>query len=146
MSDHLGLSSEQAALLGLVREVAGREIAPHASEWERTSTFPREAFTALGKAGLLGLPYPEQYGGGEQPYWVYLLAIEELARALLSVGVGASVQTLTVFAIYAFGSEEQRARWIPAALAGEWVMVAEKRVLQTAEEWRVDSTVKSSAG
>ncbi len=121
MSDHLGLSPEQAALLDLVREVAAREITPHAAEWERTSHFPREAFTALGKAGLLGLPYPETYGGGEQPFWVYLSAIEELARALMSVGVGASVQTLTVFATYAFGSEEQRARWIPPALAGEWV-------------------------
>ena len=98
MTDHRGLSSEQVALLDLVREVATREIAPHAAEWERGSVFPRDAYTALGKAGLLGLPYPETYGGGEQPFWIYLLAIEELARALLSVGVGASVQTLTVFA------------------------------------------------
>jgi alkylation response protein AidB-like acyl-CoA dehydrogenase len=121
VTDHRGLSSEQIALLDLVREVAAREIAPHAAEWERGSVFPRGAYTALGKAGLLGLSYPETYGGGAQPFWIYLLAIEELARALLSVGVGASVQTLTVFATYAFGTEEQRARWIPPALAGEWI-------------------------
>ena len=121
MTDHRGLSSEQKALLDLVREVAAREIAPNAASWEHDGVFPREAFTALGKAGLLGLPYPEKYGGGEQPYWVYLLALEELARALLSVGLGASVQTLTIFVTHAFGTEEQRARWMPPALAGEWV-------------------------
>ena len=121
MTDHLGLTAEQDALLGLVREVAAREIAPHAAQWEHDSVFPRGAFTALGKAGLLGLVYPEKYGGGAQPFRVYLMALEELARALLSVGVGASVQTLTVFAFSAFGTEEQRARWMPPALAGEWI-------------------------
>ena len=121
MTDHLGLTAEQDALLDLVREVAAREIAPHAAQWEHDSVFPRDAFTALGKAGLLGLVYPEQYGGGAQPFRVYLMALEELAHALLSVGVGASVQTLTVFAFSAFGTEEQRARWMPPALAGEWI-------------------------
>ncbi|MGZ4241061.1 MAG: acyl-CoA dehydrogenase family protein, partial [Actinomycetota bacterium] len=67
MTGHLGLSDEQRALLDLVREVAAREIAPNAARWEREAVFPREAFTALGKAGLLGLPYPEVYGGGNQP-------------------------------------------------------------------------------
>ena len=118
---HLGLNDEQRALIGLVREVAAREIAPHANEWERTATFPRAAFDALGKAGLLGLPYPERYGGGEQPYWVYLLAVEELARALLAVGLGTSVQVLTAFPTFAFGTEEQRERWMPPAFSGEWL-------------------------
>ncbi|MGZ4141874.1 MAG: acyl-CoA dehydrogenase family protein [Actinomycetota bacterium] len=121
MTGHLGLSDEQRALLDLVREVAAREIAPNAARWEREAVFPREAFTALGKAGLLGLPYPEEYGGGNQPYWVYLLALEELARALLSVGLGTSVQTLTVFPAHAFGTDEQRSRWMPPALTGEWI-------------------------
>lgn len=121
MTAHLGLTDEQRALLDLVREVAAREVAPHASRWEHDAEFPREAFTALGKAGLLGLPYPEEYGGGGQPYWVYLMAIEQLSRALLSVGLGTSVQTLTVFPTFAYGTEDQRARWMPPALAGEWI-------------------------
>ena len=121
MTDHRGLNDEQTALLSLVRELAAREIAQNASRWERDGIFPRDTFTALGKAGLLGLPYPEKYGGGEQPYWVYLLALEELSRALLSVGLGASVQTLTIFVTYVHGTEEQRARWMPPALAGEWI-------------------------
>src|SRR5205823_1534634 len=83
VTDHRGLNDGQRALLDLAREVAAREIAPNAARWEHDGVFPREAFTALGKAGLLGLPYPEQYGGGGQPHWVYLLVLEELARALL---------------------------------------------------------------
>ena len=121
MSGHLGLNDEQRALLDLVREVAAREIAPHAAQWEHDAVFPRDAFTALGKAGLLGLAYPEEYGGGAQPYWVYLMAIEQLAHALLAVGLGVSVQTLTVFPAFKYGTEEQRARWMPPALAGEWI-------------------------
>lgn len=121
MHDHLGLSDEQHALLKLAREVAAREVAPHAAAWERAHIFPREAFTALGKAGLLGLVYPEEYGGGAQPTWVYLLVLEELARALVSVGLGTSVQTLTMFPVHAFGTEEQRAAWMPRACAGEWM-------------------------
>ncbi|HEX9695994.1 MAG TPA: acyl-CoA dehydrogenase family protein [Actinomycetota bacterium] len=118
---HLGLSDEQRALLGLVREVAAREIAPHASAWERDGIFPREAFSALGRAGLLGLPYPEEFGGGAQPNWVYLLCLEELAAALLSVGLGTSVQVLTMFPAAQFGTDEQRKAWLPPACAGEWI-------------------------
>lgn len=109
------------ALLDLVRDIARREVEPHADSWERTSTFPRPAFEALGKAGLMGLPYPEEYGGGGQPNWVYLLAIEELSRALLSVGLGVGVQALTILPTHAYGTPEQRSAWMPPACAGEWL-------------------------
>ena len=82
MTGHLGLSDEQDALLDLVRDIARREVAPQAAERERGGEFPRAAFDALGKAGLLGLPYPEEYGGGAQPAWVYLLMLEELAAVV----------------------------------------------------------------
>jgi alkylation response protein AidB-like acyl-CoA dehydrogenase len=121
MPSHLGLSDEQNALVDLVRDIARREIAPNADDWERTATFPRVAFEALGKAGLMGLVYPEEYGGGAQPYWVYLLALEELAAAMLAVGLGTSVQTLTVFPTHAFGTPEQKDAWMPPACAGEWI-------------------------
>lgn len=120
-ASHLGLSDEQRALLDLVGEIAAREIAPHASEYERTSTFPRGAFTALGKAGVLALPYPEIYGGGAQPTLVYLLALETLATAHLAVGLGVSVQNLTMFPASAYGTDAQRAAWMPPAAAGEWI-------------------------
>ncbi|TMK17963.1 MAG: acyl-CoA dehydrogenase family protein, partial [Actinobacteria bacterium] len=88
VAGYLGLSDEQHALLDLVRDITRREIAPYASDRERAGEFPRAAFEALGKAGLLGLVYPERYGGGEQPTWVYLLMLEELAAAHLAVGLG----------------------------------------------------------
>ncbi len=117
----MSLSGEQRALLGLVREIASKEIAPHAGEWEASATFPKPAFDALGRAGLLGLPYPETYGGAAQPNDVYVMMLEELSRAMLAVGLGTSVQTLTIFPTYAFGSDEQRARWMPRACGGEWI-------------------------
>ncbi len=116
-----GLTEEQRAVVELAREVAAREIAPRAAEWERAHEFPRAAFDALGKAGLLGLVYPEEYGGGAQPYTVYLMVIEEIARALMALGVTASVQTLTMFPTFRYGSDEQRAAWLPPATAGEWL-------------------------
>jgi alkylation response protein AidB-like acyl-CoA dehydrogenase len=119
LTDHLGLSSEQTALLSLVREVCARSVAPFVSEWERESVFPRPAFTALGAAGLLGLSYPEEYGCAGQPYWVYLMALEEIARTQLSLGVGVSVQSLTMFPAFAFGTDAQRAAWLPPAAAGD---------------------------
>jgi len=121
VAGHLGLSDEQHALLDLVRDIARREIAPYASDRERAGEFPRAAFEALGKAGLLGLVYPERYGGGEQPTWVYLLMLEELAAAHLAVGLGVSVQTLTMFPTIAFGTDEQRDAWMPPACSGEWI-------------------------
>ncbi|HEX9774791.1 MAG TPA: acyl-CoA dehydrogenase family protein [Actinomycetota bacterium] len=118
---YLGLDADQRALLGLVGEIAEREVAPHAAEWERSATFPRPAFEALGKAGLLGLVYPVEYGGAAQPAWVYVMVLEELSRALLSVGLGVSVQTLTIFPAFAYGTQEQRGQWMPPACAGEWI-------------------------
>ena len=121
MTQHLGLSEEQNALVDLVRDIARREIAPHADELERAGTFPRAAFDSLGKAGLLGLIYPERYGGGDQPTWVYLLVLEELAAAHLAVGLGVSVQTLTMFPTFAYGTDEQRDAWMPRGCSGEWI-------------------------
>ena len=112
-------TSEAEDLIDLVRDIAAREIAPRTSEFERTEEFPRDIFTTLGRAGLLGLPYPEQYGGGGQSYEVYLQAVEEIAHASSSVGVGTSVHILSCFGLASAGTEEQRDRWLPEMLGGE---------------------------
>jgi alkylation response protein AidB-like acyl-CoA dehydrogenase len=106
-------------LLDLTRELADKELRPRVDADERESRFPRETFAVLGRAGLLGLPYPERWGGGGQPYEVYLQVIEELARAWLAVGLGVSVHTLTCLPLAAYGTDEQRDRWLPEMLGGE---------------------------
>ncbi|MFL4902909.1 acyl-CoA dehydrogenase family protein [Streptomyces sp. MMS24-I2-30] len=111
-------TDEARDLISLVREIAHREIAPRAAEEEDAGRFPREIFTLLSESGLLGLPYDSEYGGGDQPYEVYLQVLEELAAARLTVGLGASVHTLACYPLAAHGSKEQRAEHLPAMLGG----------------------------
>jgi alkylation response protein AidB-like acyl-CoA dehydrogenase len=112
-------TDEAHALLELTRELADAELAPHAATYEAEKRFPRETFRTLGKAGLLGLAYPEEHGGGGQPYAVYLQMLEELAASWLSVGIGVSVHTLACHPLAVFGTDEQRERWLPELLGGE---------------------------
>ncbi|MBM9510349.1 acyl-CoA dehydrogenase family protein [Actinacidiphila acididurans] len=112
-------TQEARDLLELTRDLARREIAPAAAAEEDAGRFPREIFTLIGRAGLLGLPYDEEYGGGGQPYEVYLQVLEELAAARLTVGLGVSVHTLASHALAEFGSKQQRADHLPHMLGGE---------------------------
>ncbi|KOU10391.1 MULTISPECIES: acyl-CoA dehydrogenase [Streptomyces] len=111
-------TEESRDLLALVREIAQREIRPRAAEEEDAGRFPREVFTLLSDAGLLGLPYPGEYGGGEQPYEVYLQVLEELAAARLTVGLGVSVHSLACHGLAGYGTKEQQAAHLPAMLGG----------------------------
>ncbi len=119
MTSQPGLDEETRALLDLTREIADAELRPAADAAEKTGTFPREAFLTLGKAGLLGLPYPERLGGSGQSYEVYLRVIEELASAWLTVGLGVSVHTLACYPLATAGTDAQQERWLPAALGGD---------------------------
>jgi alkylation response protein AidB-like acyl-CoA dehydrogenase len=111
-------TDEARDLISLVRDIAQREIAPHAAEEEDAGRFPREVFTLLSEAGLLGLPYDSEHGGGDQPYEVYLQVLEELAAARLTVGLGVSVHTLASYALATHGTKEQRVEHLPAVLGG----------------------------
>jgi alkylation response protein AidB-like acyl-CoA dehydrogenase len=106
-------------LIGLVRELVAKEVAPKAAADEDAGRFPREVFATLGAAGLLGLPYPEEYGGAAQPYEVYLQVIEELAAGWLAVGLGVSVHTLSCFPVAAYGSPGRRAELLPDMIGGD---------------------------
>jgi alkylation response protein AidB-like acyl-CoA dehydrogenase len=112
-------TEEATALLELARDISQRELLPKVTEAEAKEAFPREVFRTLGRAGLLGLPYPEEYGGGGQPYEVYLQVVEEIATAWASVGVGVSVHALSCFGLATRGTEEQRHQWLPDMLAGD---------------------------
>ena len=98
-------------------KIAQAELAPRATSDEAAGLFPRDAFALLGEAGLLGLPYPK-YGGAGQPYEVYLQALEEVASAWMTVGVGVSVHVMASYAMAAFGTPEQRASYLPEMVSG----------------------------
>ncbi|MEV5914561.1 acyl-CoA dehydrogenase family protein [Streptomyces chartreusis] len=111
-------TDEARDLISLVRDIAQREIAPKAAEEEDAGRFPRDVFTLLSESGLLGLPYDSEYGGGEQPYEVYLQVLEELAAVRLTVGLGVSVHTLASYALATYGSKQQQVEHLPAMLGG----------------------------
>lgn len=111
-------TEESRDLIALVRDIVQREIAPRAAEEEDAGRFPRDVFTLLSESGLLGLPYGSDFGGGDQPYEVYLQVLEELAAARLTVGLGVSVHSLSCHALASYGTKEQRSEHLPAMLGG----------------------------
>ncbi|MFB7861802.1 MULTISPECIES: acyl-CoA dehydrogenase family protein [unclassified Streptomyces] len=119
--DRLLPTSEAADLIALTREIADKELAPRADEHEAAETYPEGLFATLGEAGLLGLPYPEEFGGGGQPYEVYLQALEELAARWAAVAVATSVHTLACHPLHSFGTAEQKERWLPEMLEGRLI-------------------------
>ncbi|HYH32031.1 MAG TPA: acyl-CoA dehydrogenase family protein, partial [Pseudonocardia sp.] len=119
--DRLLPTTEAEDLLALTRDLADKELAPRVEHHERAETYPEGLFATLGAAGLLGLPYPEELGGGDQPYEVYLQVLEELAARWAAVAVAVSVHGLACFPLATFGSPEQQQRRLPGMLAGELV-------------------------
>lgn len=119
--DRLLPTREAEDLLDLVRDIADKELAPRVEEHERTETYPEGLFRLLGEAGLLGLPYPEEFGGGDQPYEVYLQVLEELAARWAAVAIATSVHTLAAFPLLTFGTGGQRERWAEDVLSGRLI-------------------------
>ncbi|MEG9224784.1 acyl-CoA dehydrogenase family protein [Aeromicrobium sp. Sec7.5] len=118
-AERLMPTEESADLIDLTRSIVDKELRPVVDEHDREARFPREVFRTLGRAGLLGLPYPEELGGGGQPYEVYLQVVEEIASAWAAVGVGVSVHALSCFGLFERGTSEQKERWLPDMLAGD---------------------------
>nr|WP_206039515.1 acyl-CoA dehydrogenase family protein [Rhodococcus sp. HNM0563] len=108
-------------LIELTRDVADKVLAPRVVEHERNETFPEGVFPALGAAGLLSLPYAEEFGGGNQPYEVYLQVLEELGARWAAVAVAVSVHGLSCFAVATHGTDEQKSQWLPDMLGGETI-------------------------
>ena len=113
------LTPEQDAFRNVVRDFADNEIAPYADAWDRDHVFPVDTVLAMGRLGLFGLPFPEEYGGAGADFTTFCLAVEELARVdssmaiTLEAGVGLGANP-----IFRFGTEDQRQRWLPDLCAG----------------------------
>ncbi|MDT7684154.1 MAG: hypothetical protein QOG57_4464, partial [Pseudonocardiales bacterium] len=119
--DRLLPTTEAADLLELTRDIADKELGTRVEECERAESYPDGLFATLGAAGLLGLPYPEEFGGGDQPYEVYLQVLEELGARWAAVAVATSVHGLSCFPLATYGTDEQKQRWLPDMLAGTQV-------------------------
>jgi alkylation response protein AidB-like acyl-CoA dehydrogenase len=116
--DRLLPTVEAHDLIQLTRDVCDKMLAPIVDEYEEAHRYPAEVFAALGKAGLLSLPYPQEWGGGGQPYEVYLQVLEEIAARWAAVAVAVSVHSLACHPLNVFGSDEQRQCWLPDMLSG----------------------------
>jgi short/branched chain acyl-CoA dehydrogenase len=117
---NLDLTDEQRDIQRLVRDFARSEVKPVAEELDRTKSFPYEIVAKLGELGLMGIPYPEEYGGGGADNLSYALAIEELARVDSSVAITVAAHTsLGTWPLYRFGSERQKRDWLPLLCSGQ---------------------------
>ena len=117
---HFELSAEQQAIRDLTRELAEAEIVPNAPSWDREQRFPDELYPKLAELGLMGVCVPEAYGGAGGDFLSYVLVLEELSRADAGVGVTVAVHTsAATLPILAFGTEEQKARFVPPLARGE---------------------------
>jgi alkylation response protein AidB-like acyl-CoA dehydrogenase len=115
------LTQDQRAVGALAAEIAQREIGPHVAQWDRDHTFPRELYTKLTEAGIMGIIVPEAYGGVGADYGSYALAIEELARVDAGTAVTVSVHSMICAAIARLGSDAQKERWLPKLATGDTI-------------------------
>ena len=114
------LAAEQREIQAVARDFAAAEIEPHAAEWDRAHGFPRSLLERLGELGLLGVCVPEEHGGAGADFLSYILVLEELSRADAGVGVTVAVHTSAcTLPLLAFGTDEQRARFVPPLARGE---------------------------
>ena len=114
------LTDEHRMMRRTVRDFAEKEIAPHAAEIDRTCVFPKETFAKMGKQGLLGIPYPEEWGGTGLDYLSYAIAVEEVARVCGSTALSmAAHTTLGCGPLFAFGTKEQKERFLRKLAGGE---------------------------
>ena len=113
------LSKEHEDFRAVVREFAEAEVSPHIAQWDRDSHFPADLVPKMGDLGLFGLVVPEEYGGADGDFMSLVVAIEELGRIDQSIGITLSAGVgLGINPILSFGSEEQKARFLPDLVAG----------------------------
>src|SRR3954453_3881474 len=119
MSMNFDLLDEQKLIRDTVREFALQEVKPVAEELDRTKAFPYEIVEKLGGLGLMGISFPQEYGGGGADTLSYVLAVEELTRIDSSVAITMAAHTsLGTMPIYLWGNDEQKDEWLPQLCSG----------------------------
>ncbi|MCL7747031.1 acyl-CoA dehydrogenase family protein [Halalkalibacter alkaliphilus] len=114
------LTKEQSIVQDMVRHFARSEIAPYAEKWDKDATFPKEVFKKMGELGLLGLPFPEEYGGAGADTITYAIAVEEIGRACGGTGLSyAAAVSLGASPLYYFGTEKQKQKFLTPLAKGE---------------------------
>jgi butyryl-CoA dehydrogenase len=113
------LSEQEKMLQSLARDFAEKQVAPRAAEIDRTGEVPLDLVKEIGKRGFRGLPYPAEYGGGAAGYLGFILVLEQICRASMTVGAIMSVNTVPQEGIFRFGSEEQKKRLLTPLAKGE---------------------------
>ena len=113
------LTDEERLLQATAREFAQREVAPGAIERDEAERYDRSLFTAMGALGLTAAPFPAAVGGAGFSYLAWTLVMEELGAADMAMAVSLSVHILSQYPVVTWGTDEQRARWLPAMQSGE---------------------------
>ena len=116
------LSEEQKMIRDMVRDFTANEIAPIAAELDEKGKFPSEIIAKMGELGLMGVPFPEEYGGAGMDYVSYATAVYEIARVCASTAITMAAHTsLGMTPIYLVGSEKQKRKYIPPLASGEMI-------------------------
>jgi alkylation response protein AidB-like acyl-CoA dehydrogenase len=119
--DRLLPSDEAHDVVELARMIADKVLAPIVDEHEKHEAYPHGVFARLGEAGLLSLAGPQEWGGGNQPYEIYLQVLEEIAARWAAVAVAVSVHSLACHPLIAFGTDQQKHEWLPEMLGGNTI-------------------------
>ena len=113
-------TEDEKDILNMLHDFAVKEVAPIAAEVDENERFPEETWRKLAEMGMMGVPYPEEYGGAGLSYVSYISVAEELAKYCATTSVMVSAHTsLCTWPIYAFGTEEQKQKYLPDLCSGE---------------------------
>jgi len=119
---NFSLTKQQTLFLQMIREFAEKEVKPLAAEVDELERFPIETVEKMAKLGIMGIPFPVEYGGAGGDNVLYTMAVEELSRVCATTGVIVSAHTsLCAAPILEFGTNEQRAKYLPKLASGEWI-------------------------
>jgi alkylation response protein AidB-like acyl-CoA dehydrogenase len=118
----LALNADERAIQDLARQFAREEIAPHAAAWDEAGGFPRSLLKLMAQQELLGIPFPESYGGAGLSYMAYILVLEAIAQADAGVGVTLAVHSSAgTYPIYRYGTDDQKQRYLKLLASGQGI-------------------------